>query len=132
MKKLHILLISAVLSLLALSEVQAQNLQVMYDTDRGCVTSTIEMFRPDKFGSTYFFGVVDFQPILDAEWFAFPAFVCPEICWEAIIFIFGTIASLGVNTLVKNNVDLGNTRNLVLHPSSLQQVLAVPKCPLTA
>ena len=59
MKKLQILLFSAVLSLLALSEVQAQNLQVMYDTDRGCVTSTIEMFRPDKFGSTYFFVDLD-------------------------------------------------------------------------
>ena len=59
MRKLQILLFSAVLSVLALSQVQAQNLQVMYDTDRGCVTSTIEMFRPDKFGSTYFFVDID-------------------------------------------------------------------------
>ena len=171
-----------------------------------------------------FFGLVDFQPVLDARWFALPAFVHPEICWEAIIFmipvaiapviehigdvyainevtgkdfvkdpglhrtmlgdglaciassifggppvttysevtgaisltkiadpaviriaaifgilfsvlgkvsallktipeavlggimllLFGTIASVGVNTLVKNNVDLGNTRNLII------------------
>lgn len=170
------------------------------------------------------FGVVDFQPVLDAKWFALPAFVRPEICWQAIIFmipvaiapviehigdvyainevtgqdfvkdpglhrtmlgdglaciasailggppvttysevtgavsltkiadpaviriaavfgilfsvlgkvsallktipeavlggimllLFGTIASVGVNTLVKNKVDLGNTRNLVI------------------
>ena len=170
------------------------------------------------------FGVVDFQPVLDAKWFALPAFVRPEICWQAIIFmipvaiapviehigdvyainevtgqdfvkdpglhrtmlgdglaciasailggppvttysevtgavsltkiadpaviriaavfgilfsvlgkvsallktipeavlggimllLFGTIASVGVNTLVKNRVDLGNTRNLVI------------------
>ena len=170
------------------------------------------------------FGHVDFQPVLDAKWFALPAFVRPEICWEAIIFmipvaiapviehigdvyainevtgndyvkdpglhrtmlgdglaciasaifggppvttyyevtgavsltkiadpaviriaavfgilfsvlgkvsallktipeavlggimllLFGTIASVGVNTLVKNKVDLGNTRNLVI------------------
>ena len=59
MRKLQILLFSAMLSFLALSEAQAQNLQVMYDTERGCVTSTIEMFRPDNFGSTYFF--VDFD-----------------------------------------------------------------------
>ena len=59
MRKLQILLFSAVLSLLALTEMRAQNLQVMYDTDRGCVTSTIEMFRPDKFGSTYFFVDID-------------------------------------------------------------------------
>ena len=170
------------------------------------------------------FGIVDFQPILDAKWFALPAFVRPEVCWEAIIFmipvaiapviehigdvyainevtgkdfvkdpgldrtmlgdglaciasailggppvttysevtgavsltkiadpaviriaavfgilfsilgkvsallktipeavlggimllLFGTIASVGVNTLVKNRIDLGNTRNLVI------------------
>ena len=170
------------------------------------------------------FGKVDFQPVLDARWFALPAFVRPEICWQAIIFmipvaiapviehigdvyainevtgkdfvkdpglhrtmlgdglaciasailggppvttysevtgavsltkiadpaviriaalfgilfsvlgkvsallktipeavlggimllLFGTIASVGVNTLVKNKVDLGNTRNLVI------------------
>ena len=170
------------------------------------------------------FGAVDFQPVLDASWFALPAFVRPELCWEAIIFmvpvaiapviehigdvyainevtgkdfvkdpglhrtmlgdglaciassiiggppvttysevtgaisltkiedpaviriaavfgilfsvlgkvsallktipeavlggimllLFGTIASVGVNTLVKNRIDLGNTRNLVI------------------
>ena len=174
--------------------------------------------------ASIFFGIVDFQPVLDAKWFALPAFVRPEICWEAIIFmipvaiapviehigdvyainevtgkdfvqdpglhrtmlgdglaciassilggppvttysevtgaisltkiadpaviriaavfgilfsvlgkvsailktipeavlggimllLFGTIASVGVNTLVKNKIDLGNTRNLVI------------------
>jgi uracil permease len=33
------------------------------------------------------FGVVDFQPVLNAPWFALPAFVRPELCWEAIIFM---------------------------------------------
>jgi uracil permease len=33
------------------------------------------------------FGKVDFQPVLDAKWFALPAFVRPEICWQAIIFM---------------------------------------------
>lgn len=170
------------------------------------------------------FGAVDFQPVLDSKWFALPAFVRPEVCWQAIIFmipvaiapviehigdvyainevtgkdfvkdpglhrtmlgdglaciasailggppvttysevtgavsltkiadpaviriaavfgilfsvlgkvsallktipeavlggimllLFGTIASVGVNTLVKNRIDLGNTRNLVI------------------
>lgn len=32
-------------------------------------------------------GHVDFQPVLDARWFALPAFVRPELCWEAIIFM---------------------------------------------
>ena len=33
------------------------------------------------------FGLIDFQPILDAPWLALPAFVRPELCWEAIIFM---------------------------------------------
>ena len=169
-------------------------------------------------------GIVDFQPVIEASWFALPVFVRPEFCWEAVIFmipvaiapviehigdiyainevtgkdfvkdpglhrtmlgdglacvaasliggppvttysevtgaisltkiadpaviriagifgilfsilgkvsailktipeavlggimllLFGTIASVGINTLVKNKVDLGNTRNLVI------------------
>lgn len=34
-----------------------------------------------------FFGVVDFQPVIESSWFALPAFVRPEWCWEAIIFM---------------------------------------------
>lgn len=33
------------------------------------------------------FGLIDFQPIVDAPWFALPAFVRPEFCLEAIIFM---------------------------------------------
>ena len=33
------------------------------------------------------FGIVDFQPIVEASWFALPAFVRPELCWEAVIFM---------------------------------------------
>jgi uracil permease len=33
------------------------------------------------------FGMIDFQSVVDAPWFALPAFVRPEICWEAIIFM---------------------------------------------
>lgn len=33
------------------------------------------------------FGIIDFQPIIDAPWFALPVFVRPELCWEAIIFM---------------------------------------------
>ena len=32
-------------------------------------------------------GMVDFQPVLDVPWFALPAFVRPEMCWEAVIFM---------------------------------------------
>lgn len=33
------------------------------------------------------FGMIDFQSVADAPWFALPAFVRPEWCWEAIIFM---------------------------------------------
>lgn len=33
------------------------------------------------------FGLVDFQPIIEAPWLAWPAFVRPEFSWEAIIFM---------------------------------------------
>lgn len=33
------------------------------------------------------FGMVDLQPVIDASWFALPAFVRPEMCWEAVIFM---------------------------------------------
>lgn len=33
------------------------------------------------------FGIIDYQPIVDAPWFALPAFVRPELCWEAIVFM---------------------------------------------
>ena len=33
------------------------------------------------------FGLVDFQPVADANWFALPDFVRPQLCWEAIIFM---------------------------------------------
>jgi hypothetical protein len=53
MKKITTLL----LVLMAAAAIQAQNLQVHYDfgKDRKYVTSTVEMFKPDKWGSTFFF-----------------------------------------------------------------------------
>ena len=32
-------------------------------------------------------GMIDFQPVADAAWFALPAFVRPEFRWEAVIFM---------------------------------------------
>lgn len=32
-------------------------------------------------------GIVDFQVIAEAKWFALPNFVQPELCWEAVIFM---------------------------------------------
>ncbi|MBR5199145.1 MAG: DUF5020 family protein [Bacteroidales bacterium] len=57
------------LGLLVAAGAQAQNVQVLYDTDRGCVTSTVEMFRPDAYGSTYFFVDIDASPkVSGAYW----------------------------------------------------------------
>ena len=51
------------------SKTQAQNLQVLYDTGRKCITSTVEMFRPDSFGSTFFFADMDYSPkVTGAYW----------------------------------------------------------------
>lgn len=49
------------LMLLTIASVSAQNLQMHYDMgkDRGYVTTTLEMFKPDQWGSTFFF--VDFD-----------------------------------------------------------------------
>ena len=49
--------VAILLVLFAVATVKSQNLQVHYDfgKDRKFVTSTIEMFKPDKWGSTFFF-----------------------------------------------------------------------------
>jgi hypothetical protein len=53
MKRLAAILII----LFVVVSIQAQNLQVHYDfgKDRKFVTTTVEMFKPDKWGSTFFF-----------------------------------------------------------------------------
>ena len=60
MKKILIFILAAVT--FSMTEVKAQNIQVMYDTERGCVTSTVEMFRPDAWGSTFFFVDMNYSP----------------------------------------------------------------------
>jgi hypothetical protein len=49
--------VAILIVLLSIASVQAQNLQVHYDfgKNRKLVTSTVEMFKPDKWGSTFFF-----------------------------------------------------------------------------
>ena len=32
-------------------------------------------------------GVINFQPVVEAPWFSLPAFVRPQFCWEAMIFM---------------------------------------------
>jgi len=49
--------VATLIVLFAVTSLKAQNLQVHYDfgKDRKYVTSTVEMFKPDKWGSTFFF-----------------------------------------------------------------------------
>ena len=56
------LLLCSVISIFGINKSQAQNLQLFYDAGRGCVTSTVEMFRPDAGGSTFFFVDFDYSP----------------------------------------------------------------------
>ncbi|MFV0291490.1 MAG: DUF5020 family protein [Mangrovibacterium sp.] len=53
MKKIFLLFAIVALS----TSVFAQNIQTHYDfgENRQCITTTVEMFRPDKLGSTFFF-----------------------------------------------------------------------------
>ena len=68
MKRLKSIVIAA-LFIVQIACIKAQNLQVMYDFERGCVTSTVEMFRPDAGGSTYFFVDMDCAPkMVGAYW----------------------------------------------------------------
>lgn len=67
MKKIFSL---AILAMAAFTNVQAQNVQLHYDlgrsmyddlSDRPSVTSTVEMFKPDKWGSTFLFTDIDYK-----------------------------------------------------------------------
>lgn len=59
MKKFLLALLVSILTLGAF----AQNLQVHYDfgKDRKLITTTLEMFKPDKYGSTFFFVDMDYS-----------------------------------------------------------------------
>jgi hypothetical protein len=57
MKKILLLIV-----ILSFTKIFAQNIQLHYDfgEDRKYFTSTIEMFKPDEYGSTFFFVDFDF------------------------------------------------------------------------
>ena len=61
MKKL-LTLIVCLFSAGIFMQTKAQNVQLLYDAGRGCATSTVEMFRPDDAGSTFFFIDFDYSP----------------------------------------------------------------------
>lgn len=78
-----LLLMMAFVCLGGAQRVAAQNLQVLYDAERGCVTSTVEMFRADKFGSSYFFVDIDYAPKATGTYWE----IMREVClWQQTDF----------------------------------------------
>lgn len=61
MKKLIQILIVG-LALTSATAAKAQKLELYYDPGRGCATSTVEMFIPDSYGSTFFFIDMNYSP----------------------------------------------------------------------
>lgn len=55
-------ILATMLLMLVSFKVSGQNIQLHYDFNRKCVTSTVEMFRADKYGNTFFFLDLDFNP----------------------------------------------------------------------
>lgn len=70
-------LFTAILLLLGIQRSNAQNIQVLYDTERDCVTSTVEMFRPDNWGSTFFFVDMDYTPKVQGAYWE----IARELCF---------------------------------------------------
>ena len=73
---LTVVLTTLLLLVGATQESKAQNIQVQYDTERDCVTSTLEMFRPDAFGSTFFFVDMDYTPNMTGAYWEISRELC--------------------------------------------------------
>ena len=79
MKRILFVLLVSMAACLNIQQAKAQNVQLLYDTGRGCVTSTVEMFRPDSFGSTYFFVDLDYSPKVSGAYWE----ISRELCfWQ--------------------------------------------------
>ena len=69
MKRVILSFVVVVATLLAITPTKAQSVHLYYDAGRNCATSTVEMFRPDAGGSTYFFVDMDYAPkVVGAYW----------------------------------------------------------------
>lgn len=79
MKKLiYGLIIAAMMPLISIGA-SAQNLQLHYDLGRNSATTTVEMFRADSWGSTFFFVDMDYNPRVNGAYWE----VSRELCfWQ--------------------------------------------------
>jgi hypothetical protein len=67
------------LLLFAVNSAFSQNVQMHYDFGRCCATTTVEMFRPDGGGSTFFFVDMDYSPKVSGAYWE----IAREICfWQ--------------------------------------------------
>ena len=72
------LLIAALLTLIS-TESSGQNIQLHYDFGRNSATTTVEMFRPDNWGSTFFFVDFDYNPKVSGAYWE----ISRELCfWQ--------------------------------------------------
>ena len=79
MKKNITILLAAISVIFSAVEVKAQNVQLHYDMGRNCATSTVEMFRADGAGSTFFFVDLDYNPKVSGAYWE----ISRELCfWQ--------------------------------------------------
>ena len=76
MKKIRLFAILAV-ALFGTATALGQNIQLHYDFGRNAATTTVEMFRPDKGGSTFFFVDFDYSPKVSGAYWE----IAREICF---------------------------------------------------
>lgn len=109
MKRTLTIIFTAFLLLTATHKGNAQNIQVLYDTERDCVTSTVEMFRPDNWGSTFFFVDMDYTPKVQGAYWEIARELCfwkdSKLSWLSVHLEFDG----GLNTAAGsfNNAWLG-------------------------
>lgn len=79
MKKNITILLAAISVIFSAVQAKAQNVQLHYDMGRNCTTSTVEMFRADGAGSTFFFVDLDYTPKVSGAYWE----ISRELCfWQ--------------------------------------------------
>ena len=86
-------------------ESKAQNVQLFYDAGRNCATSTVEMFRPDAAGSTYFFVDMDYSPKVTGAYWE----ISREFCFWQDSKLSWLSAHLEYNGGLTNSFSFGNS-----------------------
>lgn len=79
MKNLKLKMLLALLAMAIMPKVVAQNVQLHYDFGRNVATTTVEMFRADGGGSTFFFVDMDYSPKVSGAYWE----ISRELCfWQ--------------------------------------------------